>query len=144
MIVLQATPESVVTKVSLSLSLLLLFSFKTFEDGFSYHVHFGDFGFENALLHFRKLQHCTEFYVNFKMVHQLNQSYNNYNCLKISDVDECSEDPYPCSHICNNEPGSFSCECRENYTLDTDNASCVGKILINLIRLDLLLDLKFW
>ena len=78
------------------------------------------------------------------MVHQLNKSYNNYNCLKISDVDECSEDPSPCSHICNNEPGSFSCECRENYTLDTDNASCVGKILINLIRLDLLLDLKFW
>ena len=45
----------------------------------------------------------------------------------IPDVDECSKDPSPCDHICVNEPGSYSCRCRDNYTLDTDNISCVGE-----------------
>ncbi|KAL5247570.1 hypothetical protein ACHWQZ_G019441 [Mnemiopsis leidyi] len=41
------------------------------------------------------------------------------------DVNECSQDPSPCDHICVNEQGSFSCRCRDNYTLDTDNISCI-------------------
>ena len=46
----------------------------------------------------------------------------------IADVNECSQDPSPCDHICVNEQGSFSCRCRDNYTLDTDNISCIGEI----------------
>ena len=49
------------------------------------------------------------------------------NCT--ADIDECSKDPSPCDHICVNEPGSYSCECRDNYTLDTDNVSCVGELM---------------
>ncbi|XP_018335402.1 epidermal growth factor-like protein 8 [Agrilus planipennis] len=39
------------------------------------------------------------------------------------DVDECKEQK-PCDQICHNTPGSFQCQCRENFTLLADGQSC--------------------
>ena len=69
----------------------------------------------------------------------------------IPDVDECSKDPSPCDHICVNEPGSYSCRCRDNYTLDTDNVSCVGESMcienhsveLNILKFRILLTIFY-
>ena len=41
------------------------------------------------------------------------------------DINEC-EGGHGCSHICNNEIGSFYCECRNGYTLQADGKTCLG------------------
>ena len=41
------------------------------------------------------------------------------------DINEC-EGGHGCSHICNNEIGSFNCECRNGYTLQADGKTCLG------------------
>ena len=43
-----------------------------------------------------------------------------------NDIDECSNGN-GCDHICFNLPGSFECECREGYQLETDGRSCKGQ-----------------
>ncbi|XP_029306242.1 nidogen-1 isoform X2 [Cottoperca gobio] len=44
------------------------------------------------------------------------------------DIDECSENPQICgSHaICNNQPGTFRCECEDGYQFGGDGQTCVG------------------
>ncbi|KAK9681356.1 Calcium-binding EGF domain [Popillia japonica] len=39
------------------------------------------------------------------------------------DVDECKEYK-PCDQICENTRGSFKCDCRESFTLQSDGQSC--------------------
>lgn len=34
-----------------------------------------------------------------------------------ADVDECSLEYSPCSQLCTNTPGTFSCSCLQGYTL---------------------------
>lgn len=34
-----------------------------------------------------------------------------------TDVDECSLEYSPCSQMCSNTPGAFSCACLQGYTL---------------------------
>lgn len=34
-----------------------------------------------------------------------------------TDVDECSLEYSPCSQLCSNTPGAFSCACLQGYTL---------------------------
>lgn len=43
------------------------------------------------------------------------------------DIDECREDPTICgSHaICNNQPGTFRCECEEGYQFSSDGQNCI-------------------
>lgn len=43
------------------------------------------------------------------------------------DIDECGENPQICgSHaICNNQPGTFRCECEDGYLFDTDGVNCI-------------------
>ncbi|KAM9344791.1 nidogen-1 [Symphorus nematophorus] len=43
------------------------------------------------------------------------------------DIDECREDPQICgSHaICNNQPGTFRCECEDGYQFGGDGQTCV-------------------
>ncbi|KAI2658943.1 Nidogen-1 [Labeo rohita] len=47
------------------------------------------------------------------------------------DVDECSESPQICGpySICNNQPGSFRCECLDGFRFASDGRTCVGKSL---------------
>ncbi|KAK2824085.1 hypothetical protein Q5P01_021260 [Channa striata] len=43
------------------------------------------------------------------------------------DIDECRENPLICgSHaICNNQPGTFRCECEDGYQFGSDGQTCV-------------------
>ncbi|XP_029925797.1 nidogen-1 [Myripristis murdjan] len=43
------------------------------------------------------------------------------------DIDECREDPQICgSHaICNNQPGTFRCECVDGYQFASDGQTCI-------------------
>ena len=40
------------------------------------------------------------------------------------DVNECTEVTSKCHQVCNNMLGSYSCDCREGYILQSDQASC--------------------
>lgn len=56
--------------------------------------------------------------------------------LSLSDIDECSENPQICgSHaICNNQPGTFRCECEDGYQFGGDGQTCVGKWCLRTAR----------
>ncbi|XP_039890326.1 nidogen-1 [Simochromis diagramma] len=43
------------------------------------------------------------------------------------DNDECREDPQRCgpNAICNNQPGTFRCECEEGYQFGSDQRTCI-------------------
>ena len=43
----------------------------------------------------------------------------------ISDINECEGD-HNCSQTCNNQYGSFNCECRDGYILHVDGKQCLG------------------
>lgn len=47
--------------------------------------------------------------------------YKGTRCEK--DVDECKEFK-PCDQICYNTKGSFKCECKENFQLQSDGQTC--------------------
>ncbi|XP_052610644.1 fibrillin-3 isoform X2 [Peromyscus californicus insignis] len=40
------------------------------------------------------------------------------------DVDECSQDPRPCSFLCKNTEGTFLCACPRGYLLEEDLRTC--------------------
>ncbi|ERE76081.1 fibrillin-2-like protein, partial [Cricetulus griseus] len=40
------------------------------------------------------------------------------------DVDECSQDPKPCSFLCKNTEGTFLCACPRGYLLEEDLRTC--------------------
>uniref|UniRef100_A0A8C5GLW2 Nidogen 1a n=1 Tax=Gouania willdenowi TaxID=441366 RepID=A0A8C5GLW2_GOUWI len=44
------------------------------------------------------------------------------------DIDECTENPQICSlhAICNNQPGTFRCECEDGYLFANDGQTCVA------------------
>jgi hypothetical protein len=50
-----------------------------------------------------------------------------YHSFLISraDIDECLSNP--CPQVCDNSPGSYSCRCREGFSLDQTTNKCKGK-----------------
>ena len=42
------------------------------------------------------------------------------------DIDECADETSGCEQLCNNNNGSYSCACQDNYTLALDIRSCLG------------------
>ena len=44
------------------------------------------------------------------------------------DIDECKNNTSGCDHYCNNEIGSYNCECKKGYTLADDSHTCDGKL----------------
>ena len=47
-----------------------------------------------------------------------------------SDIDECAASNGGCEHNCVNSYQSFSCECRQGYTLRADKKTCAGKVTL--------------
>lgn len=49
--------------------------------------------------------------------------------VSLSDIDECRETPQICGlhAICNNQPGTFRCECLDGYQFASDGQTCTGK-----------------
>ena len=52
------------------------------------------------------------------------------------DTNECNSSSGGCDHTCNNQIGSYDCECRDGYTLGEDLHECIGEqwltIIVNL------------
>ena len=44
------------------------------------------------------------------------------------DINECNTSNGGCNQTCVNEVGSYHCECRIGYTLNSNNHSCDGKV----------------
>ena len=43
-----------------------------------------------------------------------------------SDVDECVTRTHMCAQICLNTNGSYTCSCRDGFTLNADGRRCDG------------------
>ena len=61
-----------------------------------------------------------------------------FNVLKcLIDADECLVDNGGCGHVCTDGIGQYSCSCYTGYTLEANQATCVGMsytfLCINLI-----------
>ena len=62
-------------------------------------------------------QYCI--YINFIMAH--------------TDIDECTDGTAPCTMICHNTPGTFTCDCNPGYGLASDRFTCQGTGKINFL-----------
>lgn len=49
-----------------------------------------------------------------------------YKQIAIADVNECLTDNGGCAQICNNNGGSFQCDCENGYELTNDSYTCIG------------------
>ena len=45
------------------------------------------------------------------------------------DVQECRDGLHNCEHICIELDGDFECACNSGFTLESDNASCSGRLI---------------
>ena len=43
------------------------------------------------------------------------------------DFNECEDNNGGCAQLCNNTFGSFLCECRDGYMLNSDSINCNGR-----------------
>ena len=43
---------------------------------------------------------------------------------QLTDIDECSTSGHRCDHDCVNTEGSYFCQCKEGYALNSDGRSC--------------------
>lgn len=68
----------------------------------------------------------------------MRESHTNNRLLSSSDIDECRDDPQICGDnaICNNQPGTFRCECEDGYQFGSDGRTCVGTFYFNQKTLD--------
>ena len=53
-----------------------------------------------------------------------------FNTFFGSDINECDVNTDNCSQFCNNTIGSYQCYCEDGYTLDSDEHTCNGIILV--------------
>ena len=70
-------------------------------------------------------------YAQIKAVYTYNklcsQLLTLYHFLYITDIDECASGNGGCGGECTNTEGSFSCSCRDGFTLNSDGRRCDGK-----------------
>jgi len=60
-------------------------------------------------------------------VGRINATIKLYTLFALIDINEC-EQGY-CNQFCNNSVGSFICSCQDGYALESDNRTCMGKVL---------------
>lgn len=79
-------------------------------------------------------KHRTVMTIFFFMVLSVNLKYDSCKVIEASfssfvfmfaDIDECNNTQPVCSQMCFNTEGSFTCACRDGYTL-TGSTMCVG------------------
>lgn len=60
-------------------------------------------------------------------------------------MDECRESPQICGPhaICNNQPGTFRCECQDGFQFASDGRTCVGKGFCSMCLYEKYLHLSF-
>ena len=49
------------------------------------------------------------------------------------DIDECEEGTDECDQNCTNTNGSYYCTCMDGYKLESDNQTCTGNNLLNIL-----------
>jgi len=50
-------------------------------------------------------------------------------CVRIKDVDECTEQTDVCPQICHNNNGSYTCACLTGYEdVNSDGKECTGRL----------------
>lgn len=58
----------------------------------------------------------------------MNKPADVFACVFLLDNNECASDVNLCGSrgVCQNTPGSFTCECQRGFALDQTGASCEG------------------
>ena len=51
-----------------------------------------------------------------------------YYCILWLDIDECTAGTDMCAHNCLNTLGSYTCTCRQGYSLSLNNRTCNGML----------------
>lgn len=54
------------------------------------------------------------------------------------DIDECKEQK-PCDQICYNTPGSYNCQCKEDFLLQKDGQTCRKEGMITFLTFDIVI-----
>ena len=49
------------------------------------------------------------------------------------DIDECVAGAHQCEHNCTNTVGSYTCSCRDGYSLSADDRRCDGMYSLRLL-----------
>lgn len=57
--------------------------------------------------------------------------------LILLETNECEENIDQCSQNCENTAGSYTCSCREGYTLSSNGRTCNGMLSYSNINADL-------
>lgn len=59
--------------------------------------------------------------------------HNNQDPFNTLDIDECAEQAGLCGSNadCNNQPGTYRCECVEGYQFAADGRTCVGEFHVS-------------
>ena len=66
----------------------------------------------------------------------------NFSNLNLDlDVNECETFNGGCDHQCNNTVGSFNCNCRKGFFLDTNGKTCKGKFSIKVEQVKIALQI---
>ncbi|XP_052824448.1 mucin-like protein [Octopus bimaculoides] len=68
----------------------------------------------------------TSFRCNCPLGYVLNNA--TFRCL---DIDECSLSTYKCKQLCNDTEGSYTCDCYEGYSLESDGSCTQNNISSN-------------
>jgi hypothetical protein len=92
----------------------------------------GEFDFGIPLVHMcvciciLKVCNIREFFLRYTTI--------QFTLLYFKDIDECKLGSSGCDHECHNTPGTYHCECKDGFYLDTDNKTCNGKFSNSCIK----------
>ena len=62
--------------------------------------------------------------------HHAPKGLHERDLFQFSDIDECQSSNGFCTHKCVNTDGSYRCECRSGFYLDSNGRSCSGEMVL--------------